>query len=449
MSNREIEGLEKNLLPKLNKYIPITPTPKQSAFLALSNVREAFYGGACGGGKSVALLAAALQYVEFAGYNAILFRKTFAELELPEALMDLASQWLFPFKKNHEVHYSDLKKRYTFPSSATLSFGYLDKFGDRLRYQSASFHFAGFDELSHFDKQDYIYLFSRVRRTKKLEAMEVPLRVRAASNPGGPGHEFIKQRFLTEGKEKGRVFIPAVLEDNPYLDKESYIENLNELDPLTRSQLLLGDWSVSGGGMVFKREWFEILNHYPVTTSYIPTVRYWDLAATEKGQGKRGYEPAYTVGLRMKKYKDFFLIDDIRRFQKNPNDVEKEILSTAISDGKSVEIWMETEPGSSGLKVIEDYKKLLSKFIFRGQKESGSKVLRAAKSAADAGNGKIKLMRGIWNNPFLDEVDFFPDSHFKDQVDALSGAHDKLNKFVSYSVIPRAVGQEQNSYWSQ
>ena len=164
--------------------------------------------------------------------------------------------------------------------------------------------------------------------------------------------------------------------------------------------------------------------------------------------GKNGYDPAYTVGLRMKRYKDFFLIDDIRRFQKSSDDVEKEILSTAISDGKNVEIWMEMEPGSAGINSVNNYKKLLSKFTFRGQKETGSKVLRASKSAADAGNGKIKILRAIWNNPFLDEAEFFPDSKFKDQIDAMSGAHDKLNNFASYKIIPIAVGQEAGSYWT-
>jgi predicted phage terminase large subunit-like protein len=149
----------------------------------------------------------------------------------------------------------------------------------------------------------------------------------------------------------------------------------------------------------------------------------------------------------MRKYKDFFVVDDVRRFQKNPNDVEAEILSTAISDGKNVEIWMEQEPGSAGINSINNYEKLLSKFTFRGQKETGSKVLRASKTAADAGNGKIKILQGIWNMDFLDELDFFPDSRFKDQVDALSGAHDKLNNFVSYKVMPVAVGAEQGSYW--
>ena len=357
-------------------------------------------------------------------------------------------EWLTPYINTKEVHWSKEEKTFLFPSSATVSFGYLDSSRDHLRYQSSAFQYIGFDELTHFEKYDYTYLFSRARRTKELKDSNIPVRVRAGSNPGGPGHDWVKQRFLIEGPEKGRIFIPAIMQDNIYLDVEDYLISMEETDPLVRERLVNGDWSVSGGGKVFKREWFEILNTLPETTSYIPTVRYWDLAATEKGQGKRGYEPAYTVGLRMKRYKDFFLIDDVRRFQKNPNDVESEILSTAITDGKNVEIWMEQEPGSAGINSIENYKKLLRKFTFRGRQESGSKVLRASKTAADAGNGKIKLMRGIWNNPFLDEVDFFPDSHFKDQVDALSGAHDKLNNFASYKIIPIAVGAEQGSYWT-
>lgn len=143
-----------------------------------------------------------------------------------------------------------------------------------------------------------------------------------------------------------------------------------------------------------------------------------------------------------------YYIEDIRRFQKNPNDVEKEIYLTALNDGKNTEIWMEEEPGSSGKKVIEDYKKTLNGFTFRGQKESGSKILRANRTAADAGSGKIVIIQAPWNSIFLDELEMFPDSKFKDQVDAFSGAYDKLRNFVSYSVIPVAVGAEQASYWT-
>lgn len=124
MNQSQLDNLTSTLKPKLTKYIPYVPQAKQAAFLLL-NCREAFYGGAAGGGKSIALLMAALQYVDVPGYSALLLRRTFAELDLPGALMDLASEWLYPFRKSKEVHWSDKNKTYTFPNNASISFGYL------------------------------------------------------------------------------------------------------------------------------------------------------------------------------------------------------------------------------------------------------------------------------------------------------------------------------------
>src|SRR4051812_27808590 len=77
------------LYPSLASYCPHDPSenPKQAAFLVCPNL-EAFYGGAAGGGKSDALLAGGLEYVDVPGYAAILFRRTYADLALPGALMD-------------------------------------------------------------------------------------------------------------------------------------------------------------------------------------------------------------------------------------------------------------------------------------------------------------------------------------------------------------------------
>lgn len=439
----------------MTKYIPFEPTPKQIAFLNLT-CKEAFYGGACAGGKSVALLMAALQYADQPNYSALLLRRTFAELSLPGALMSLAAEWLAPFRKTKEVHWSKETKTYTFPNNATLTFGYLEDTNDKYRYQGASFQYIGFDELSKFEEDDYKYLFSRNRRTKDMMT-NVPLRTRSASNPGGVGHFWVRKRFLREPfdkKGRRRVFIPAVLDDNKYMDKEGYIDNLSELNPLELAQLLEGDWEMSGGGKVFKREWFEIIDKLPDTTQHITRVRYWDLAASEENKTRGyGYDPAFTVGLKMAKIvnkgqQDIYVIEDIKRFQKLPDGVESEILATAYDDGKEVEIWMEQEPAGSGKTVINDYVKLLSSFTFRGQKEGGSKVLRASKVASTAGNGRIKLLRGHWNETFLDEVEYFPDSKYKDQVDCLSGSFDKLRFFAGYAVLPQAIAHEQGgSYW--
>lgn len=225
---------------------PITPkrNQKQIDFLMMDDTSEVLYGGAAGGGKSEALLMAALQYVEVPGYAAILFRKTFQDLALPGALMDRAHEVLAntPARWNASTH------TWTFPSSATLTFGYLDNEHDRFRYQGSEFQYIGFDELTQFKERDYRFMFSRRRRTIDNG---VPLRMRAGTNPGGVGHLWVKKRFDPEGKRapvKTRKFVRALVRDNPYLDADEYIStSLSELDSQTRRQYELGDWTDFGG----------------------------------------------------------------------------------------------------------------------------------------------------------------------------------------------------------
>jgi hypothetical protein len=76
-----------------NPLVPHEPTPRQAAFLMLECL-EAFYGGAGGGGKSDALLMAALYYADIPGYNALIIRRNLADLAMPGALMERAHEWL-------------------------------------------------------------------------------------------------------------------------------------------------------------------------------------------------------------------------------------------------------------------------------------------------------------------------------------------------------------------
>ena len=127
---------------KTSPYWVHTPTVKQCAFLLLDN-REALFGGAAGGGKSDALLMAALQYADVPGYAAILFRRTFTELSLPEGLMTRSFEWL----SDTDAEWHDREKTWHFPGGGTLSFGYLESKTDRFRYQGAAFQFVSFDEI--------------------------------------------------------------------------------------------------------------------------------------------------------------------------------------------------------------------------------------------------------------------------------------------------------------
>lgn len=224
-------------------FVPHTPHPRQAEFLALET-REAMYGGAAGGGKSDALLMAALQYVHVPGYSAILFRRTYQDLNLPGAIMARSHEWL----AGTGATWSGTDKRWTFPSGAVLSFGYLDNDRDRFRYASAEFQFIGFDELTQFPEGWYRFLFSRLRRRK---GVEVPLRMRAATNPGGLGHEWVRRRFVADPTEE-RPFVPAKLDDNPSLDRAEYIQSLDELDSTTRAQLRDGVWIRDAEGLVYR-----------------------------------------------------------------------------------------------------------------------------------------------------------------------------------------------------
>lgn len=407
-----------------NPWIPHEPTPKQAEFLLMED-REAMFGGSAGGGKSDALLMAALQYVEVPNYAAILFRRTYADLALPGALMDRARGWL----AGTAARWSERDKTWTFPSGATLSFGYLEHENDKYRYQSAEFQFIGFDELTQFTESQYRYLFSRLRR---LEGSKVPLRMRAASNPGGVGHEWVRQRFIIE---KNHLFVPAKLDDNPHLDRDEYIRSLRELDPVTRQQLLDGDWSARQAGNKFRREWFEVVDEAPAQAT---RVRYWDLAATVPKPGK---DPDWTSGTKMSELDGIFYIEDIKRVRQTPRFVESLIRQTAELDGRSVDVYMEQEPGSAGVNTIDHYRRrVLLGFTFRGNKTTGSKEVRANPLSAAAEAGNVKLVRGPWINDFLDEAEAFPGGSHDDQVDSASGAFEMLVRRKKFGVLDKPKG---------
>lgn len=260
-------------------FCPHRPTAVQRKFLRLSTL-EGNYGGAAGGGKSDALLMAALRYVDQPGYDAILMRRTFADLALPGSLIPRSQEWL----SGTAAKWNERDKRWTFPSGASLSFGYCETANDRYRYQSTEFDFVGWDELTQFEEVVYRYLFSRVRRRKG--SPYVP-RVRSATNPGGVGHRWVKKRFgITEkGAQspkwleddgsgvvrdvlaRDRPFIPAKLHDNPHVDEESYRRSLAQLDTTTREQLEHGLWVLDDATRIYR---FNPDAHYveALPTSY-------------------------------------------------------------------------------------------------------------------------------------------------------------------------------------
>ena len=247
------------------------PSDKQLVALwAYEECPNLFYGGAAGPGKTSYLLMAAVQYVQYPHYRALILRKTYADLNLPDAIMDRAIDW---WDGVEGARFNHADKTCYFPSGARVSFGYLASIRDHLRYQGAAVHFVGIDEASQIPSRQLEYLHSRIRRSV---GDPIPLRYRLASNPGDVSHDWLKDTYVNGADGHSVVYLPGLMTDNPGLDVDEYRKQLAHLDPVTRKQSEEGDWDVqlSGGVLdVSKLKYFT-------SGEFGQRVRYWDLAAT-------------------------------------------------------------------------------------------------------------------------------------------------------------------------
>lgn len=400
--------------------------------------------------NSDCLLMGGLQYVDVKGYAGIIFRKTYADLVKPGALIDRAKEWLFRFP---DVRWDEKNKKFDFMKKygphneiwSILQFGYMETENDRFNYQGGEYQYIGFDELTHILPKCYQYMFSRLRR---LKGVQIPLRVRSASNP--PEDDmglWVKTRFIDEGPSKGRIFVPASMNDNPYLDVAQYRESLSELDPVSRARLEEGNWDIVRKGNMFKREWFEIVDEAP---AFRRRIRFWDMAASDptKARKKRSNDPDYTVGFLMSEANGIFYIEDILRVRKRPADTERIQNATKITDGYGTIIREEQEPGSSGLSTIDFKARTIFKgYTYAGVKSTGSKVQRAMGFSAAAERGQVKVLRGCRNiEHFFNEAEQFPGGMHDDTVDAGSGAFAEL-RLLPREVTPIAITSDSGSYW--
>ena len=222
----------------------------QTAFLA-SSEREVFYGGARGGGKSYAMLVDPLRYCHKDQHRALLLRRSMPELRD----MITHSQRLYP-KAFKGARWREQEKEWRFPSGAKIEFGYAENMTDALRYQGQSYTWIGIDELPQYPTPE-IYNF--LRSSLRSVDPDIPVFLRATGNPGNIGSLWVREMFVDPAKpntrfqvsvdtptgkrEISRRFIPAKLQDNPYLmQTEDYYIMLASLPEVQRKQFLEGDW---------------------------------------------------------------------------------------------------------------------------------------------------------------------------------------------------------------
>ncbi|PZQ49742.1 MAG: hypothetical protein DI556_09735 [Rhodovulum sulfidophilum] len=243
---------------------------------------------------------------------------------------------------------------------------------------------------------------------------------------------------LIEAKERGEypeltvLRYPAVAEeDEPHRQRgEALFPEHKSLEFLLRRKALMleSSWEslyqqapfVASGDM-FPIERFTIIDVMPPRSEITASVRYWDKAGTKDGEG------AETSGTLMHRLRDgTFVIEHVAHGRWGALEREQKIKAWTEADGFLTRVFVEQEPGSGGKESAERTIINLAGFIVAADRPTGDKAVRAEPYAAQVQAGAVKLLRGDWNRPFLEEHEQFPNGKLKDMVDSSSGAFVKV-----------------------
>jgi hypothetical protein len=231
------------------EYCPQIPTPKQFAFLMAPH-REVFYGGAAGPGKSSGLLMGAELFLHVPGYNALLLRRTFPEINGQDGLIPRLKEWIRPAQAKGLCDWNASEHRLTVrESGATIAFGFFDRDDEAFKFDGLQVQYVGFDELTSFSEFQYTYLFNRcdVRSHEQLSCTDktrcsvsgsLPARARLATvayeaagtklpaerlsrtarrDDDGESHA-VRERGSEDTVNASELLINAVIDDKPPSD---------------------------------------------------------------------------------------------------------------------------------------------------------------------------------------------------------------------------------------
>lgn len=390
------------------------------------------------------------------------------------------------------------KLHWCFKSGATVTFAHLGRDEDCDGWQGSQIALIGFDELTHFSEYTFFYMLSRNRTMCGVKPY-----VRATCNPDADSWvaEFIKwwldqdtgypipersgkirwmvrlneviywfdtrQEAIDAAIENGMdyekavimaksvTFIASTLQDNKILMKNDpgYMANLMALALVERERLLYGNWKIkAAAGLMFKRTKVNMLEVLP--KDVVLWARGWDLAATSEDENG---EPAYTAGVLIGKRKNGrYIVADVINRRLDSAEVRELIKMTCIADKAKygrVITRLPQDPGQAGKAQAQSFLKFLSGFAVKILPESGDKVTRAEPFSAQwlglegMDKGNVDILAADWNEMYFNQLESFPQSQFKDMVDASSSAFSEIENGWTYSAPPSDSSLGKSSYW--
>ena len=448
-----------------DEEIIVGPQPGfQTRFLS-SRADITIGGGAGGAGKSYAELLAPVKWVYLPDFRCTFFRRSMEEIRDQGGLWDESVKLYAPMGATPREHVCEWR----WPSGAQISMDHLQYETTVYRKQGSQIALLIFDELTHFTDEQFWYLQSRNRSgcgikpytlatcnpdpdswvAKLIEwwinqetGFAIPERsglLRYFTRMGGEmiwadtRREVLAQcPGLTPIDVQSLTFIPGTLADNPRMaDKDPrYRGKLMAMTRVNRARLLEGNWKIrASAGTYFNRSEVKIIDEPPKDLREI--VSRWDLAATEPNEDNK--DPDWTCRVKMGRTKGGrYIVLDVKYKRWRSHKVRELVVQTAHQDGKAVKVGIPQDPGQAGVEQAKSYVRDLAGFIVWTDRESGDKETRTDPYASQWQAGNVDLVRGTWNDWYLDLMEAFPTAGVHDDpVDASSGAFGKLKKGAS------------------
>jgi predicted phage terminase large subunit-like protein len=422
--------LSKILTPKWSRYIPsdIKPMPSQLAVLCLDN-EEILLHGSGGGSKSWTCLMGALQWADHPLYSGLYLMKTFPQITQNVRLM---KGWLY----GTGAEYNSQQKTFTFPEGGTLQFGNLD---DPMSYKGSQYQNIFFDELTRFNEDDYLFLFSRLR---KSETNPIPLRIMSATNPNDQGLVWVRNRFIdAETRDPGTLEVSFSYTTNSYLDRKAYERSLDKMNPIERAQMRDGSWWVGDEDAQLRYDWLKEKD-YHVPDPKDRRVRVWDIASTEISSANRN--PDFTAGALCSVRDGVFVIEHVEHFRGTARENERRIVECYKRDeetfGAPVPYYIEVGVGSAA-KLAGDQlvRNAFSGMIVRVISSNIAKEVRMRPFASAAENGVVEIVKGKYCKALGEEMVTFGKR--------VRSSHDDILDSISYAfnLLVTVRGREASS----
>jgi predicted phage terminase large subunit-like protein len=481
----------------------LRPQKAQEPFLA-SNADICIFGGAAGVGKTYALLLDAVRHVDDPSFAGVYFRRETTQIRNPGGMWT-TSQEIYPF---YGATPRESVLEYEFPAGGVVKFAHLEHENSVLAWDGSQIPVIGFDQLEHFLKSQFFYMLSRnrdpsghirpyIRATCNpdpdswlAEFLEwwIEQEERLPNGELNPGYGYpIPERagavrwMLRDGddtlwadsreellREFGNpdlpedhhdqpdplsvCFIPGTIYDNEILLRKDpgYLRKLKALDRVSRARLLGdpvlgGNWKVRpSAGLLFQREWCPQLQAAPTNLEAI--VRGWDLAATEEKRAGKERKVAWTVGVKLGRYRRAARTDparwvvlDVRATRETPSKVEDLFIHTVRADGRRVRTSLPQDPGQAGKGQVQRFVSLAAGYDVKFSPESGDKVTRFNPFSAQAEAGNVDIVVGPWTDAYIAALEAFPDAG-KDFADATSRAFDQLLRYAGVVDVGGGAG---------